>query len=82
MSRSFRPRFPPVSSHQGGQWWLQGDNCRKTRGGGPGSVWERLSARGSGVPSILNRLSTNPKFAEQGSAESLLLVLLKAKAGD
>jgi hypothetical protein len=73
MSRSFRLRFPPVSSHQGGQRWLQGDNCRKTRGGGPGSVWERLSARGSGVR-LLERLLFCMRPLSASSAQKRLYV--------
>lgn len=77
--RTFKPRFPAVSSHQEG--WLQEERRRSAPGSRRGSVWERLGA-GRSKPSIhqwLGPRGSSGEVLKQGGGH--LLALLKAKAG-
>ncbi|CAM0145871.1 unnamed protein product [Urochloa decumbens] len=51
--RTFRPRFPPVSSNQQREPWLHEDSWKVQRRGVP-SVWGRLGERDT-VPSMFHR---------------------------
>ncbi|CAL4996949.1 unnamed protein product [Urochloa decumbens] len=74
--RTFRPRFPPIQSHQGKEVWLQ-EVCRGARRGGAGSVWSRLGA--AGAPSIREETTAAGQHKRE---DSHFLVLLKKRAGD
>jgi hypothetical protein len=72
--RTFKPRFPPASSHQAKLPWLCEDRWKKWSREDM-SVWSRLGATNAATPSILDRLGAG------GSEGNHFLALLKAKAG-
>ncbi|KAF8718507.1 hypothetical protein HU200_025278 [Digitaria exilis] len=74
--RTFKPRFPKVSSHHGEHVWLQEKVQAPRNGTVP--VWERLGAKASSIHQRLGPPSSESQRSEGGH----FLMLLKAKAGD
>ncbi|CAL4936175.1 unnamed protein product [Urochloa decumbens] len=69
--RTFRPRFPPVSSHHGKEVWLQEERRGARRGTEAGAPSFREGNTATGQHSV-----------EPRKEDSHYLVLLKKKAGD
>jgi hypothetical protein len=73
--RRFKPRFPPVASHQGESPWLHEDSWMQHRREGC-TVWERIGVNKEGGAAGKNH--SKLRQSEEGGH---LLALLKAKAG-